>query len=83
MPAGARLYSGALGLADVLEDGLAPAVDVDPRTVANTIAGAGDVNHLTATAGRGDPIVRLLVRNDDDAVIRITHAIQRLTQVRA
>src|ERR1700747_64388 len=85
---GLRLLGrGALGLADVLEDGLAPAVDVDPRTVPDTVAGAGHVNHVAGAARGGDAVVRLLVRDDDDAVVRsvlrLVYGIQRLTQVGA
>ena len=60
------LDRGALGLANVLEHRFAPAINVDPRTVADTVAGAGDVNYVAAATRGGDAVVRLLV---PDAVI--------------
>src|SRR6185312_9925729 len=50
-----------LKLADVLNHRFAPAIDVRPGAVADTVAGAGYVDHVSLAARRGDTVVRLLV----------------------
>ena len=74
----------ALQFADVVDDGLTPSIDVDPGSVTNTVLSRGDVDHVSAVAGCGDAVVRLLVGDDDEAVVvrhLIVHGGERCTQV--
>jgi len=75
--AGVVGLTGALELADVVDDGLAPAVDVGPGAVADAVAGGGYVDDVALAAGCADAVVRLLVGDDDDAVVGFAHGIER------
>jgi hypothetical protein len=55
--------------ADVLDDRLAPAVDVRPLAIANAVLVAGHVDHVALAARRGHRVVRLLVGDDDQAIV--------------
>src|SRR3984957_10370610 len=69
---------------DVLNDGLAPAIDVRPRAVAHSVTVAGYVHHIPATILRsGHVVVRLLVGNHNEAVATLTQFVQRTTKLRA
>src|SRR5258708_18552546 len=72
---------GVLELADVVDDGLAEAVDVHPRAVAYAVAGGGNVNHVALAAWGGDAVVRLLIGDDDDAVVALVNSVKCGTQV--
>src|SRR5258708_9755571 len=72
---------GILELADVVDDGLAEAVDVHPRAVAYAVAGGGNVNHVALAAWGGDAVVRLLIGDDDDAVVALVNSVKCGTQV--
>src|SRR6185312_3072130 len=72
-----------LKLADVLNHRFAPAIDVRPCAVADTVAGAGYVDHVSLAARRGNAVVRLLVGDHDDPVVGLTHHVQCASEVRA
>lgn len=64
-------------LADVVDDSFAEAVDMDPWAVADSVAGAGYVDHVASSARCGDTVVRLLVGDDDDAVVWLADGVER------
>ena len=74
--------ASAFELADVVDDGFAESVDVRPRAVAYSVAAAGYVDHVALAARCGDAIVRLLVGDDDDAVVRLADGVERGTEIR-
>ena len=57
---------------NVVDDGLAPAVNVHPCSVSNAILVRGDVYHIALAVGCRDTVMRLLIGDDDDAVVLST-----------
>src|SRR5579871_2209352 len=57
--------------ADVLDHRLAPAVDVRPLAVADAVLVAGHVDHIALAARRWHRVVRLLVGDDDQAIVAV------------
>src|SRR5258708_5210780 len=72
---------GVLELADVVDNSLAEAVDVHPRAVPDTVAGCGYVDHVALAARCSDTVGRLLIGDDDDAVVALVHGVEGSTQV--
>ena len=54
---------------DVLDDRITPATDIYPGAVTNAVLVAGHIQHVAAWTGIRNRIVRLLVRDYDQAVI--------------
>src|SRR5580704_12572993 len=65
-----------LELADVVDDSLAEAVDVHPRAVAHTVACRSYVDHVALAARSANTVVRLLIRNNDDAVVTLVNSVE-------
>ena len=65
----ARFEFASPPMCDVLDDRLAPAVDVRPLAVADAVLVAGHVDHVALALRRGHRVVRLLVGDDDQAVV--------------
>src|ERR1700761_2097226 len=66
--------------ANIIDNRLAPAVDVRPGTIADTVACARYVHHIAASVRSRHPVVRLLIGNHEDAVVRRAQAGQRVAQ---
>jgi hypothetical protein len=66
--------------ADVIDDCLAPAIDVRPGAIADAVPGTRYVDHIAASIRRRDTVVRLLIGDNDDAVIRLAQAAQSITK---
>src|ERR1700722_14609854 len=77
--------SASVGLnfeaANVIDDCLAPAVNMRPGAIAHAILRTGYVDYITATTRRWYTIVRLLIGNHDDAVIRIAYLAEGVAQL--
>ena len=59
---------------------LAPAIDVRPCAVAHAVASAGDVDHVASATWRTDTIVRLLIGQHNDAILRLGGGIECRTE---
>src|SRR5580704_705763 len=69
--------------ANVIDHRLTPAIDVRPRAIANAVLRARYVDHVTAAVRRRYTVVRLLIGDNDDAVILIAQAAQSMAQLRS
>jgi hypothetical protein len=58
----------------VIDNCLAPAIDVRPGAIADAISRTCHVDHIAAAMRRRDTVVRLLVGDHDDAVICFAQA---------
>src|ERR1700679_1847885 len=67
--------------ANVIDNRLAPAIDVRPGAIADTIARTRYVDHVAACLRRRHTVMRLLIGDHDDAVIRRAQAGQRVAQL--
>jgi hypothetical protein len=59
------LHACSLQFTDVVDDRLAPTVDVDPLPVANAVSVAGHIDHVALSKRRNNPVVRLLIADHD------------------
>src|SRR5882724_12702186 len=78
-----RLFQRRLGRADVLDHRIAPAVDMHPLAVTHSVLEAGHVDHVATRLGVRHGVVRLLVRDHDQAVVLLVNLTQCLAQVRS
>src|SRR5437016_1224772 len=69
--------------ADVLNDRLAPAVNVRPLAVADAVLVAGHIDHIALALRRGYSVVRLLVGDNDQAIVALllVQAVDRRPQI--
>jgi hypothetical protein len=66
----------------VIDDCLTPAIDVGPGAVADAVLCACYVDYVATAMRCRDAVVRLLVGDDDDAVIRLSEAPQSMAELR-
>src|SRR5271170_5830170 len=71
---------GIFELADVVDNGLTEAVNVYPRSVADAVPGRGYVDHVALAARRAYTVVRLLIGDDDGAVVLLLDGVERSAQ---
>src|ERR1700722_6028973 len=55
---------------NIIDNRLAPAVDMRPGAIADTVSCARYIHHIAASVRSRHPVVRLLIGDYDDAVIR-------------
>src|SRR6266851_3101792 len=75
------LVQHRLGRADVLDDRLAPSIDVHPAPVTNAVLVAGHVDHVTTRLRAGHGVVRLLVGQHDQTIVVLVELAHGLAQV--
>src|SRR5258706_5132382 len=66
---------------DVLHNGVTPAVNVRPWTVADTVLVAGNIDHVALASRPRHMIVSLLVRDYDDPVVLFPELFERPGEV--
>src|SRR6476660_8570178 len=69
-------FQDRLSGADVLDHRITPAIDVHPLAVAHAILEAGHVDHVATRLRVWHCIVRLLVRDHDQAVVLFIYLTQ-------
>ena len=67
----------------VIDDCLTPAIDVRPGAIADAVPRTCHVDYITAAMWRRYTVVRLLVGDHDDAVIRIAQAPESMAKLRS
>src|SRR5579859_7588813 len=72
-----------LKAAQVIENCLAPAVDMRPVAITDAIPRTCHVDHIAVAMRCWNTVVRLLVRDDDNAVVRLAQAPQSMAELRS